>query len=231
MLRAKEAMTEMPTNPNAHEEQNISHLFKEHDDVGPESSLWLRIPRQLLQHGKPVGATVVLAIQGPQHGYYPFGAFAVTKRNRLIFWPVLPQDAKMTAPVENIDHITFELPSGKTHITAYDHNRKPVPYRRRWRLQLFPESGLSLWFILFVKTDVLFTQELGVQRAVSVPVNDRARRVDAALNYVQTLRVQDLQLPPEVRCPSYIYVAVYVANQGSCAPNLLASMFPHCLRR
>ena len=77
--------------------EDIARLFRENDDIGAQSSLWVRPIRQLLDSGKPIGQLTVLAFRGEGTGAYPFGVLTHTDKQRVVFWPVLPRNADMIA--------------------------------------------------------------------------------------------------------------------------------------
>jgi len=61
---------------------DIAKLLRENDDIGAQSSLWVRPIRQLLDSGKPIGQLTVLAFRGQDTGSYPFGVLTHTKNQR-----------------------------------------------------------------------------------------------------------------------------------------------------
>ena len=107
-------MPETDTTPgNAAEADNeaddAARLFREHDDIGPDSSLWLRAIGQLTRHGKPLGQAVALAFKAHDLDPLPFGIVTATENNRLVFWPALPNGAEMPCgDIDAVDHITLD---------------------------------------------------------------------------------------------------------------------------
>lgn len=199
---------------------DIATLFRESDDIGAPSSLWLRPIRQLLDSGKPVEQLTVLAFRGQETGAYPFGVLTHTKKQRVVFWPVLPLDADMVAGKGKknvVDHITLELTNQRTHITAYDARGRASHFKaadfghdEAWRLQETEGSGLALWFTMLVRWSVLLDQELAVQRSRQAPTPAEAERRKALFASIAArMKVMDVPLPKSASEPEYVYCAVY----------------------
>ncbi|MCH7591608.1 MAG: hypothetical protein IH989_02355 [Planctomycetes bacterium] len=55
------------------DDDQVARLFKENDDLGAASSLWLRPLRQLFEHGKPIGQVRALTISLVEKQSLPFG--------------------------------------------------------------------------------------------------------------------------------------------------------------
>ena len=207
---------------------DVSRLFREYDNVGADSSLWLRVIRQLLNDGKPPGKPVIVAFNTPNQGNLPFGAFMLTKNDRLIFWPVLPRNAEMVCYNKQIqlpDHVTLELSNGKTHITAYDSKSKAIHNRRAWRLDYSQDESLILWFILSLHYNVLVDQEHAVQRKVPTPSTDKERREEEFINLSKKLRLQPIRMPAmntETHC---VCCAVYLVMGELVDTSLDAHVF------
>jgi len=82
--------SEMAMKPDIIATEQAAQLFAERDNVGSDASIWLRLFRQLFSEGRPLGEATIVCVRDPINGSIPFGALALTKRDRLIFWPVLP---------------------------------------------------------------------------------------------------------------------------------------------
>ena len=189
-----------------------------------------------IRDGKPLGQITVLALPLPGHGSLPLGAITLTKKNRIVFWPVLPREAEMVArkgQVTYLDHLTLELPSEEIHATAYDSRGKSVHcgatdlgQKQSWRLQPFESTGLAFWFSLLVRRSVLRNQDMAVQRLVAAPPSDAARRKAEIARFAQRFKVMDIPLQ---MCPSagdYVYCVAYVVTDTSREVELSADVYP-----
>lgn len=214
----------------------ISRLFRENDDIGSDSSLWLRPLRQLLRDGKPLGDNVALTVIVGGGMCWPLGMFTETKKNRLVFWPVWPSGLDMTCDAggpRTFDHTTFEFPSEKIHVTGYDERQEPVRGDRTYRARHYPDSNLAMWFELLIQTRVLRQQETAVQRRVRMPSADKDRRLNEVAQYSKALRFWDVQLPERETEYDYIYMRVYVAPEPITRADLPTSVVdfdPRALR-
>ena len=210
-------------------DEDITRLFREHDDVGPDTSLWFRPAQQLLKDGKSVGRVVALTFALTEQGRFPFGIFTETNKSRLVFWPVLSPHVNMTRAghaIDVFDHITIEFPSEKIHVTAYDVDNKPIHEGRAWGTYRFPDCELSLWFLFMVRDCVIRQQDVAVQRSVPVPPTDKKRRTNEFIRYAQSIAFSNVPLPPANPSSDYIYGGVYLARSGFNAENLPASILP-----
>lgn len=205
--------------PHRTDSNDIERLFRENEDLGVDSSLWLRAARQLMCDGKPLGQLTVLAFKSADGKSLPFGALAHTNRDRIIFWPVLPRNAEMVArkgTLDVLDHLTLELPSGKMHATAYGVTGEPVHcsaadlgHPQAWRLHRLEGHDLALWFTLLVRWDVLKEQDFAVQRRVKMPRGDEQRRTQEFVRFAGQIKVMDVPLPETVLEPNYVYCLAY----------------------
>ena len=110
------------TGQSTDEDDDPGRLFRENDNLGSPSNVLLRPIRRLLARGAPPGPMTALTLPIPGAGSYPFGVLTWTAKNRLVFWPILPKLADMAGVV---DHITLELPSQRSHLTAYTAGGQP----------------------------------------------------------------------------------------------------------
>jgi hypothetical protein len=204
-------------------EDEIAKFFRENDDIGADSSLWLRAIRQLVKDGKPIGQLTALAFRGANTGAYPFGVLTQTKEQRVVFWPVLPRNADMIAAEGKngvADHLILELSNKKTHVTAYDAAGHPsrvgasdLGHKHAWRLHEFENCGLALWFTILVNWPVLLDQELAVQRCMQAPTPaDAERRKRVFAQIAAQTKVIDVALPKSANEPAYVYCAVYLVT-------------------
>lgn len=213
----------------SHDDDEVARLFREHDDIGLDSSLWLRPLRQLFKDGKPIGQVLALTVSPMEQLKVPFGMLTQTDKNRLIFWPVLPSGANMVCGGETgvvCDHITLEFPSEKIHMTAYDANGQAIHVTREWKTHHFTDCDLSLWFTLLVRVSILRQQDMAVQRRVQAPKTDKERRTREFVCYTQNLSFSNISLPPHEEKYDYIYFCVYLAADSIRADQLPPSILP-----
>jgi hypothetical protein len=213
----------------SHDDDEVARLFRENPDLGPDSSLWLRPLRQFIQEGKPVGPVVAFSIALPEPRGSVFGVLSVTRRQRLVFWPVLPAAASMVFSgevVKALDHITLELPSGRVHATAYDTAGQRVHGSRGWKLRPLAGCNSALWFNLMVRVDVLGQQATAVQRSVTTPSSDAARREREFREYASRFAFSQIELPPHQSNPDYVYFGVCLTAEGGTPDALSQSMLP-----
>lgn len=215
----------------SHDNDDVARLFREHDDIGCDSSLWLRSLRQLFKDGKPIGPVVALTVSPMKQLKLPFGMLAQTEKNRLIFWPILPSGVNMICAGETVDvldHITLEFPSEKIHMTAYDANGQPIHDARVWRTHHFSDCDLAFWFTLLVRVSTLRQQDMAVQRRVKMPTTDKERRTNEFLRYTQKLCIKNISLPPSRAEYNYIYFGLYLASDFITADQLSSSILRSC---
>lgn len=209
------------------EADEVARLFREHDNIGPDSSLLLRVIGQLIRQGKPLGQVVMLAFKPPEGDPLQFGMVTATENNRLVFWPALPSGADMPCgEIKAVDHITLEFPSEKMHATGYDANGDPVHDTQAWKLQHHPGSDVVLWFTLLVKTRVLQEQPTAVQRKVATPATDKQRRVDVLTRFAERLKFTHVAVPDTSDAGDYIAAAVYLATGPVSKINFSDFVFP-----
>ena len=206
-------------------DDDVSRLFRENDNLGADSSLWLRVIRQLLNDGKPPGKPVIVTFETRKRDNLPFGAFMLTNNNRLIFWPALPPNAEQVH-----DHVTLELQSGKTHITEYDSEGKAIHPRGDWRrLDYSQDESLPLWFLLSLRFDVLLDQDRAVQRKVPTPSSDKQRREAKFINLCKEMRLEPIAMPAIDADPYWIYCAIFLVTGELRDINLDPRIFTSCL--
>ena len=208
---------------------DISRMFREQDSIGHDSSLWLRPLRQLIKNGKPVGQAIVLTLSMSDGQRMPVGILTQTKGNRTVFWPTLPQKAKIVCDKEIIDifdHVTLELPSEKTHVTTYDADGKAIHYRRAWRTHHFTNSKLALWFMLLVRIPILRQQDMAVKRRVKMPTPDKDRRVREFSRYLNNISLRNISLPVCTGKHDYVSCILYIAQESFTVDQFSPSVVP-----
>ena len=197
------------------DDQAIQKRFQDNDNLGEDSNVLLRPLRQLFTDRKPTGKVTPLRFQLGDEETYPFGALYVGQ-NRISFWPVYPKGTDMT---KMPDHITLELPSGKSHWTGF--NADGQKYRLKgqtssWRLHSFDGSGLSWWFPFFVKWSTLQDQDSEIQRLVEKrsPADEKHVK-ERFVEYVQGLATfVNVRLPlTQVDPPAYVLCNLYVIHE------------------
>ena len=209
-------------------DDEITRLFAEHDDVGAGSSIWLRLITKLLSQGKPPGEATVVCLDCPGQGKLPFGAFALTERDRLIFWPILPRDIPVGCRGQDITvphHVTLEFPSGRIHATAYN-ERGTAVHRPCGRLQQLG-GGFALWMMFVVELSTLGDQDKAVQRKAQTPVTDKARRESEFLRFAKKLSIRSMPLPASESAPRCVCCAMYTVAEGTNASEFAPSLFPN----
>ena len=214
---------------NISHDDDVARLFREHDDIGPDSSLWLRPLRQLFKVGKPIGQVVALTVSPMEQLKVLFGMLTQTEKNRLIFWPVLPSGVNMVCGGETVDvfdHITLEFPGEKIHMTAYDANGQAIHVSRAWKTHHFTDCDLSLWFTLLVRVSILRQQDMAVQRRLQTPKTDKERRTGEFVCYTQNLSFSNISLSPQEAEYDYIYFGVFLAPDSIRADQLSPSILP-----
>ena len=210
-------------------DDDVARLLRESDDLGSDSSVWLRAFRQLFRDGKPIGSLVALAIDLPEPHGSVFGLLTVTPKQRLVFWPVLPAAANMVFSgevVKALDHITLELPSGRIHATAHDVAGRRIHDSRGWKLQPLAGCNSALWFNLLVRVDVLSQQATVVQRSVAGPSSDAARREQEFREAAGRFAFSRVALPPRESVLDYVYFGVCLTREGATPDVLSQSMLP-----
>jgi hypothetical protein len=208
-------------------EDDDGRLFRENDNLGADSSVWLRMCRQLIVSGKPIGSVTALTIDMGDSGQCCIGFCTETQKNRLVFWPVLPTNADMSCigqEIKTFDHATLELPSEKIHVTAYDAAGKSVHLNNQWRTQHLTDASLAMWFSCLVRKDILLNQDTEIQRLVPMPLKDKERRLSEITKLLKNRMNATIRIP-SVAMGDYIYYGVYLVSKmitgESFSPNIL----------
>lgn len=199
------------------------------DDGSNSSSLWLRPLRRFFEEGRPTDAVTVFSFASTPNSPLPFGAFTQTKQ-RLIFWPVLPRNARMyddDGQPMTVDHLTLELPSGRTHVTAFDQAGKRHHRSRGWRLHRFADKGLALWFMLFVRRTVIEHQDRWLERQVAIPTSDAARREAEFERYAAHCNGRVVPLPADGFEGDYVYCLFYLVVDSQKDIIATPDVLPH----
>jgi len=195
-----------------------ARLFRENDDLGSDSSVWLRPLRQLFRDGKPIGRLAALTVSPMGKPGLPLGILSETQKDRLIFWPALPSGVDAVCAgksVDVFDHITLEFPSERIHVTAYDIAGKAVHDSRAWRTHHFDDRGLALWFLLLLRISVLQQQDMAVQRRIQTPASDKERRINEFVGLKEHLTLHNIPLPPHDAKQDYVYFGLYLRSTSA----------------
>lgn len=214
---------------------DLSALMRDNDNLGADSSVWLRPLRYLFEHGKPLPPVRILAFHHNHLGDLPFGAVALTRNNRVIFWPILPKGpGRVTSGSEMgmIDHLTLELPSERMHVTSFDQVGKRIHHiasdlgqGAAWRLQKIDDFGSALWFTMVVRISVLQDQDKVVQRLVKMPTSDAERRTQEFVDYARQFTCVIVPLPPSHENADFVYCAVYFVSNPEHPPTITTKNF------
>jgi hypothetical protein len=204
-------------------------VFKTQDSVGCDSSIFLRAIRQLAHHGKPIGQLVLLTAKVTDQKRMPIGMLTRTKKNRIVFWPVLPPRSVIVSDTNRIvapDHITLEFPSRKLHVTAYDSNGMADHSSGGWKCSALDASMLDLGFLYLVQMPVILNQDVQVQRKYAMPSSDKMRREKEFAALAQSMVPVEIPLP---RLPSeneYLCFGFYLIPGMISKEQLPSSLFP-----
>lgn len=175
--------------PQSFDDSEVAHLFREHDSIGADSSVLLRMLRRLLKDGKPIGNLTAIFLSESEKLVFPIGVLTETLHERVVFWPLLPEQSRSQeqATRDNLDHVTLEFPSEKSHWTAYSANDKG---RHGALGRLLTTSGLKakFWFHLAVQMETLVSQDLAIQRNIPCPAPDKERRVKEFTDAISQMR-------------------------------------------
>jgi hypothetical protein len=142
----------------------------------------------------------------------------LTKANRLICWPVLPD--RVCAPEEEdklrlTDHVTLELGSRRkrSHSTEFDPLGGKHHHARRWKICSFEQNGVSLWFGLAVRLSVVESQVLERHQWIRMPLRHKEKRIDEFRKFFERLTFVDANIPKKYDEQSDSVIAlVYVVD-------------------
>lgn len=170
------------------------------------TSMWLRAMRYLTHEGKTLPPFTSVMVKSSTDLMLPFAVMTQTERNRVICWPVLPKDYPLESPKGRlIDHITLELPNGKTHTTAFGPNGKRHHKPTRGKIKEIPGTGLAPWFSMLVKWSVIENQDLRVETDMYTPAGDGPHREQVFRKMAEQYRGAYVALPEGPRQGDYVY--------------------------
>jgi hypothetical protein len=187
---------------------------------GSATSLMLRSMRFLHERGSPLPTTAALSFRGPDCPL-TFGMICQTKDRRMIYWPPLPKSA---ATLDDdgtkalVDHVTLELDSLKTHVTAFDEKGDRHHHTNAWRALEFDEAGLATWFGIFAKWSLLEQQwppDLEVE--ITAPPDDMERRKAELKKYVDNFQGIPIPMPERRRDGDYVLCGIHLVKDSERA--------------
>lgn len=221
--------------------EEVEKLFRENDNLGSDSSVFLRPMRHLLVRGAPPGEMVPIYVEMPDGSGWPIGVLTCTKKNRIVFWPVLPQNAATIAAERKssvIDHITLEMPSQVSHLTVYKSDgtikrtgASDVGHQQSWRLHRFGRNSLALWFQMLVSRATLIEQDLLVQRLTNAPTSKESqRRIDEFVKYAEHLNRNAIRirLLPADDPIDHLFVIVGMGVDENVSPDFSSEIASEC---
>ncbi|NQT52076.1 hypothetical protein HQ576_08495, partial [bacterium] len=157
------------------------------------------------------------------------GILAATHKDRLVFWPCLPDGTDMVCQGEKVnvlDHVTLELPSERIHITAYGADGKATHEARAWRMTPLECAGADLWFILLARTEVLAQQAAAVQRLVQMPTSDRERRLQEFSNYFNSMKSLTIDVPEATGAGDFVRCVASIGGDETLNETQIPSFYP-----
>lgn len=207
----------------------VQRLFRERDNLGADSSLWLRAFRQLIKEGKPIGQLLAFTIPISDDKKMPVGMLTLTDKNRLVFWPALPRRPCVVVNKPRVklpDHITVELPSEKVHVTSYAPSGSPIHVGEGWRSVPHQRPDFRLLFTFLVRVNIVAEQDVLISRKFPMPTRDSDRRTREFARCASRVVFQDLPVPGNVAEKQYAYIALYYVPQLMTSDMLPASLLP-----
>lgn len=218
------------------DEDEVQRLLRESHSLGADSSLWLRVMRQLTAHGKPLGQTLAVGVSINDEPLKSLvGMLTFTDQNRLVFWPVLPRTSKIepVPPLNMVpDHVTVQFPSEKVHLTSYDENGDPVHTPSLgWRSAPVRDPDFRLLFAVHVKLEHVRDQDVLVGRQFIIPPSDVARRTSEISRFRQRIINHDIPVTSSDPNPHYVSFAIYRTESEATAESLPPRLFPGAMFR
>jgi hypothetical protein len=214
---------EAPTN-----DADVQRLFRERDNLGVDSSLFIRAIRQLANNGKPIGQVFGFTVPIDVDKRMLIGLATLTKMDRLVFWPVLPRGkGKLVDQPERLvpDHFTVEFPSERLHVTSYDDEGNAIHVNDGWR-SAPSDNNARLLFAFFVRMSVIKDQDVLVSRKYLSPSNDDARRKNEFARFANSLVAHDLPVPGDAPAAHYAYFGVFCSSNELTTQTLPQSLMP-----
>jgi hypothetical protein len=209
--------------------EDVTQLFRDMKALGADSSLWLRVLRQLTSEGKPIGRMYSILVPVSKDQKLPIGVVTLTDNNRLVFWPVLPrkQAAFVDRPdVQLLDHITVDFPSERVHITSYNSQGKPNRFADSWRSATTVNEDLRLLFSFNVRLDTVRSQDVLISRSFPVPDSDSDRRTAEFARCLEKFVMLDLPFEEDAQLAQFASIAVYHSAEELEPGDFPASMLP-----
>lgn len=181
-----------------------------------ETCLFWRCARYVFE-GHPALENVVVCIPRPDGTTYPLLALTLTRDERLICRPVLPE--RVCAPesedkLQLTDHVTLELRNKRSHSTEF-HPHGGRRHARRWKVYPFDENGVSFWFGLAVRLSAVQNQVLERHQWIRMPTRHKDPRLDEFKKLCEKLRFVDARIPTDCDpARNSVVVLVYIVDGG-----------------
>jgi len=179
---------------------------------------WLRPLHRLLDLGKPIGDIVLLSIHPEGKEGFALAAMQRTEAGRVIFWQPLPRGyARQVAVADRRDHLTLELARAKTHVTSpRTKDFKPL-HELAGSLEPLPGTGLTYWFSLLIRWQVLEQYPAKLERGVPLSKKvekDAGRRKAELLKAFAGMRLERIVTPGRDSGGDYALVALLLVESG-----------------
>jgi hypothetical protein len=183
---------------------------------GDDSALFARISRGA-HEGKSFGKITLLGMTNNLRKDHMLlvGAFAFTKSNRFIFWPVLPWSGNTTEKLSGdgyLDHLTIQFPNQKMHITAYDEFGKSIHKSGGWGLYFRSNGSMGECFTYVVSHSLLEKQEDKSYRIQCLSNNEAERRINLSADFFDSLVGQRLTIPESKDSSRYYFFQFYISD-------------------
>lgn len=194
--------------------------------LGKRNTIWFRPIRTLLDDGIPAMQITYLMIDVDSDKAYPIGALCKTKRDRLIFWPLLTTKLKSeTEKEELIDHVTLEIASSRSHSTGYE-KTEAWHSDREWKLTPVEKYPLKFWFANGVDWNTIRHEPVRAEVWVSTPKSDEARRKDELKNYASKIILKRLPIPTRPQAEAFLLSYLYLLEGDLGSAKLPDPLFP-----
>ncbi len=203
----------MNANASASDDDGIARVFRENDNLGDDSSFWVRAARQLYVEQKPIGQMTLLSTGPTKDSQMSLGLFTCTQKRRLVFWPALSTGRTMESDGgvgPTFHHITLEFPKGRIHLTTYDANGEKVPSPKSFRAVPLGDSPLSVCWMILTKVDVLRNQDTMIQRKIQVAAKHEKRLTDWFASFLGSIQYAETLLAPPDADYDYVYYAIFL---------------------
>lgn len=210
-------------------DDDFARIFRDNDDLGDDSSFWIRAARELFVKQSPLGPVTLLTTGPTSESQMSLALLSHTKNERLVIWPALGKGLKMECDGQVVDlfhHVTVEFPKGKIHLTSYDVSGTPIRIGQALRVVQYPNSPLSVCYVMLVKTEVLKEQETMIQRKLRVPPGHEQRLQDWFLEYLKSITISESRLTPNDGGYDYVYYGIFLGPRPLAVDQLPLDLLP-----